>query len=27
MKTLQGHIRSAERTGWIEFSVEERNED
>lgn len=27
MKTLQDHIRSAERSGQIEFSVEERNED
>ena len=27
MKTLQDHIHSAERSGQIEFSVEERNED
>jgi len=27
MKTLQDHIHSAERSGHIEFSVEERDED
>ena len=27
MKTLQDHIHSAERSGQIEFSVEERNEE
>jgi len=27
MNTLQDHIHSAERSGQIEFSVEERNED
>lgn len=27
MKTLQDHIHSTERSGHIEFSVEERNED
>jgi len=27
MKTLQDHIHSAERSGQIEFSVEERKED
>ena len=27
MKTLQDHIHSTQRSGHIEFSVEERNED
>jgi 1,4-dihydroxy-2-naphthoyl-CoA hydrolase len=27
MKTLQDHIHSSQRSGHIEFSVEERNED